>query len=86
MRKFLSSETINFKHPFTGDTALVRGSSHKRYIFFLIVLSEISCFQHVSATSLFPKRKYVAEFLLKRGASVDELNKEYVNDRLRRVR
>ena len=23
MRKFLSSETINFKHPFTGDTAVV---------------------------------------------------------------
>ncbi|XP_023226265.1 tankyrase-2-like [Centruroides sculpturatus] len=55
VKKYLTVETVNFKHPFTGDTAL-----------------------HCGISSPYPKRKQVTEALIRKGANLNEKNKEYV--------
>lgn len=55
LKKFLSSESVNFKHPFSGDTPL-----------------------HVAVTSPFPKRKQVVEQLVRKGAHLNEKNKDFL--------
>lgn len=52
LKKYLSSDTANFKHPYTGDTPL-----------------------HCVASSPFPKRKQVLETLIRKGANLNEKNK-----------
>ena len=51
VKKYL--EVVNFKHPYTGETAL-----------------------HCTAGSPFPKRKQVMEALIRKGANLNEKNKE----------
>ncbi|BET01497.1 unnamed protein product [Nesidiocoris tenuis] len=53
LKKFLSSEIVNFKHPYTGDTPL-----------------------HSAAGSPYPKRKQIIESLVRKGAHLNEKNKE----------
>ncbi|XP_078310376.1 poly [ADP-ribose] polymerase tankyrase-1-like [Crassostrea virginica] len=53
VKKYL--EVVNFKHPYSGDTAL-----------------------HCAAASPFPKRKQVVEALIRKGANLNDKNKEYV--------
>ncbi|KAH9524840.1 Poly [ADP-ribose] polymerase tankyrase-2 [Bulinus truncatus] len=55
LKKYLSAETVNFKHPYTGDTAL-----------------------HCAAASPYPKRKQVVEALLRKGANLNDKNKDYL--------
>lgn len=55
VKKYLSIETVNFKHPFTGDTAL-----------------------HCGISSPYPKRKQVTEALIRKGANLNEKNKEFL--------
>ena len=54
VKKYLSVEVVNFKHPYAGDTAL-----------------------HCAATSAFPKRKHVTEALIRKGANLNDKNKEF---------
>ncbi|KAI0235048.1 Poly [ADP-ribose] polymerase tankyrase-2 [Lamellibrachia satsuma] len=53
VKKHLSVEVVNFKHPYTGDSAL-----------------------HCAATSPFPKRKQVMETLIRKGANLNDKNKD----------
>ncbi|KAF6199146.1 hypothetical protein GE061_007171 [Apolygus lucorum] len=53
LKKFLSSEIVNFKHPYSGDTPL-----------------------HAAAGSPYPKRKQIIESLVRKGAHLNEKNKE----------
>ncbi|XP_043569081.1 poly [ADP-ribose] polymerase tankyrase-2-like [Chiloscyllium plagiosum] len=55
VKKHLSLENVNFKHPRTRETAL-----------------------HCAAASPYPKRKQVAELLLRKGANVDEKTKDFL--------
>ncbi|XP_048406773.1 poly [ADP-ribose] polymerase tankyrase-2-like isoform X3 [Stegostoma tigrinum] len=55
VKKHLSLDNVNFKHPRTHETAL-----------------------HCAAASPYPKRKQVAEFLLRKGANVDEKTKDFL--------
>uniref|UniRef100_T1I1W7 Poly [ADP-ribose] polymerase n=1 Tax=Rhodnius prolixus TaxID=13249 RepID=T1I1W7_RHOPR len=55
LKKFLSSEIVNFKHPYTGDTPL-----------------------HYAASSPYPKRKAVVESMIRKGAHLNEKNKEFL--------
>ena len=53
VKKCLAVDTINFKHPYTGDSPL-----------------------HCAVISPFPKRKAVVEFLHRKGANLNDKNKE----------
>lgn len=55
VKKCLTSETINFIHPYTGETPL-----------------------HAIAQSLYPKRKQVIEMLIRKGALLNEKNKDFL--------
>ncbi|GBM18725.1 Tankyrase-1 [Araneus ventricosus] len=55
VKKALTIDVINFKHPFTHDTPL-----------------------HCAAGSPYPKRKHVTEILIRKGASLNEKNKEFL--------
>ncbi|BFY98557.1 hypothetical protein BsWGS_01597 [Bradybaena similaris] len=55
VKKYLSLDIINFKHPYTGDSAL-----------------------HCAAASPFPKRKPVVELLIRKGANLNDKNKDYL--------
>ncbi|XP_018580221.1 tankyrase [Anoplophora glabripennis] len=55
IKKYLTPEIINFKHPYTGDTAL-----------------------HAAVISLYPKRKQVIETLIRKGAHLNEKNKDFL--------
>lgn len=55
IKKYLTPDIINFKHPYTGDTAL-----------------------HAVVSSLFPKRKQVLETLIRKGAHLNEKNKDFL--------
>ncbi|XP_059179207.1 poly [ADP-ribose] polymerase tankyrase-1-like isoform X1 [Physella acuta] len=55
VKKYLSLEVVNFKHPFSGDTAL-----------------------HCAAASIYPKRKQVVELLIRKGANLNDKNKDYL--------
>lgn len=55
LKKYLSPDIINFKHPYTGDTAL-----------------------HAVVSSLYPKRKQALEMLIRKGAHLDEKNKDFL--------
>lgn len=55
LKKYLTLEIINFKHPYTGDTAL-----------------------HSAVTSVYPKRKQIIETLIRKGAHLNEKNKEFL--------
>ncbi|XP_055849106.1 poly [ADP-ribose] polymerase tankyrase [Episyrphus balteatus] len=55
LKKFLTSETVNFVHPYSGDTPL-----------------------HASGVSVDPKRKQVAEILIRKGALLNEKNKAFL--------
>lgn len=55
IKKYLTADIINFKHPYTGDTAL-----------------------HAVIGSLFPKRKQVLETLIRKGAHLNEKNKDFL--------
>lgn len=55
LKKNLTTETVNFVHPYTGDTPL-----------------------HCVALSVYPKRKAVAEILIRKGALLSEKNKEFM--------
>lgn len=55
IKKYLTPEIINFKHPYTGDTAL-----------------------HAAVNSLYPKRKQVIETLIRKGAHLNEKNKDFL--------
>lgn len=53
LKKFLTSDVVNFKHPYTGDTPL-----------------------HCAVASPYPKRKQIVLSLMRKGASLNEKNKE----------
>ncbi|KAL1122657.1 hypothetical protein AAG570_002984 [Ranatra chinensis] len=53
LKKLLSSDLVNFKHPYTGDTPL-----------------------HCASSSPYPKRKQVVETLIRKGAHLNEKNKD----------
>lgn len=55
LKKNLTTETVNFVHPYTGDTPL-----------------------HCTSMSVYPKRKAVAEILIRKGALLSEKNKEFM--------
>lgn len=56
VKKYLSPEVlVNFKNPYTGDTAL-----------------------HAAVTSVYPKRKQVVETLIRKGAHLNEKNKDFL--------
>ncbi|GIY15533.1 poly polymerase tankyrase-2 [Caerostris extrusa] len=55
VKKYLSLDIINFKHPFTHDTPL-----------------------HCVVSSPYPKRKHVTEVFIRKGASLNEKNKEFL--------
>ncbi|XP_076257576.1 tankyrase isoform X2 [Rhynchophorus ferrugineus] len=55
IKKYLIADVINFKHPYTGDTAV-----------------------HAVVTSLYPKRKQVLESLIRKGAPLNEKNKDFL--------
>lgn len=55
LKKHLTSETVNFVHPYTADTPL-----------------------HCAVVSVYPKRKQVVEILVRKGASLNEKNKEFL--------
>lgn len=55
IKKYLTPEIINFKHPYSGDTAL-----------------------HAAVNSLYPKRKQVIETLIRKGAHLNEKNKDFL--------
>ncbi|XP_041368600.1 poly [ADP-ribose] polymerase tankyrase-1-like [Gigantopelta aegis] len=55
VKKYLTSDIINFKHPYTGDSAL-----------------------HCAAASPFPKRKQVVDHLIRKGANLNDKNKDYL--------
>lgn len=56
VKKFLSLDTINFKHIFTGDTPL-----------------------HCVILSNHPKRKQIAEILIKKGVNLNEKNRDFLS-------
>ncbi|GAB6027052.1 hypothetical protein CHUAL_013779 [Chamberlinius hualienensis] len=55
MKKYLTTETVNFKHPYAGDTPL-----------------------HCAVASLYPKRKQIVETLIRRGANLNDKNKDFL--------
>lgn len=55
IKKCLTSDTVNFVHPYTGETPL-----------------------HTLAQSIYPKRKQVLEILLRKGALLNEKNKDFL--------
>ncbi|XP_025094753.1 tankyrase-1-like isoform X2 [Pomacea canaliculata] len=55
VKKYLSVDVVNFKHPYNGDSAL-----------------------HCAAASPFPKRKQVVELLIRKGANLNDKNKDYL--------
>ncbi|CAD7093063.1 unnamed protein product [Hermetia illucens] len=55
LKKYLTSETVNFVHPYTGDTPL-----------------------HAVAMSVYQKRKQVLEILIRKGALLNEKNKDFL--------
>ncbi|XP_050293322.1 poly [ADP-ribose] polymerase tankyrase [Anthonomus grandis grandis] len=55
LKKYLTSDIIGFKHPYTGDTAV-----------------------HLVCQSMYPKRKTILETLMRKGAPVNEKNKEFL--------
>lgn len=55
LKKYIAADTINFKHPYTGDTAL-----------------------HLAVRSPHPKRKQAVEQLARKGARIDEKNKDFL--------
>lgn len=55
LKKYLTLEIINFKHPYSGDTAL-----------------------HIAVVSVYPKRKQIVETLIRKGAHLNEKNKEFL--------
>ncbi|XP_058447048.1 poly [ADP-ribose] polymerase tankyrase [Malaya genurostris] len=55
LKKNLTAETVNFVHPYSGDTPL-----------------------HAVAHSVYPKRKQVLEILIRKGALLNEKNKDFL--------
>ncbi|VEN57461.1 unnamed protein product [Callosobruchus maculatus] len=55
LKKYLSGDIVDFKHPYTGDTAL-----------------------HAVASSPHPKRRQAAEALARKGAHLDDKNKDFL--------
>ncbi|XP_055375005.1 poly [ADP-ribose] polymerase tankyrase [Condylostylus longicornis] len=55
LKKYLTSETVNFIHPYSGDTPL-----------------------HAVAMSVYPKRKQILEILIRKGALLNEKNKDFL--------
>lgn len=55
VKKHLSPEVVNFKHPYTGDTPL-----------------------HCAVSSPFAKRKHITEFLIRKGANLNDKNKDFL--------
>ncbi|XP_065348135.1 poly [ADP-ribose] polymerase tankyrase [Cloeon dipterum] len=53
VKKFLSQEVVDFKHPFNGDTPL-----------------------HCAAAAPYPKRRQIIDSLVRKGAMLNEKNKE----------
>ncbi|XP_046385397.1 poly [ADP-ribose] polymerase tankyrase [Ischnura elegans] len=55
LKKYLFSDVVNYKHPYTGSTPL-----------------------HAAASSIFPKRKQIVETLARKGAHLNEKNKDFL--------
>ncbi|KAK9703982.1 Poly(ADP-ribose) polymerase catalytic domain [Popillia japonica] len=55
IKKYLAPDIVNFKHPYSGDTAL-----------------------HGVVSSIYPKRKQVLETLIRKGAHINEKNKDFL--------
>ncbi|XP_060527236.1 poly [ADP-ribose] polymerase tankyrase isoform X2 [Cylas formicarius] len=55
IKKYLTPDVVNFKHPYTGDTVM-----------------------HCAVSSMYPKRKQVVEGLIRKGAHINEKNKEFL--------
>ncbi|KAG8226948.1 hypothetical protein J437_LFUL004666 [Ladona fulva] len=55
LKKYLFSDVVNYKHPYTGNTPL-----------------------HAAASSIFPKRKQIVETLARKGAHLNEKNKDFL--------
>uniref|UniRef100_A0A1Y1MGQ1 Poly [ADP-ribose] polymerase n=1 Tax=Photinus pyralis TaxID=7054 RepID=A0A1Y1MGQ1_PHOPY len=55
IKKYLASDIVNFKHPYTGDTPL-----------------------HAVVSSVYPKRKQIIESLIRKGAHLNEKNKDFL--------
>ncbi|XP_014295007.1 poly [ADP-ribose] polymerase tankyrase isoform X2 [Microplitis demolitor] len=69
LKKYLSPEMVNFKHPFTGDTPLHVAIS---------AVSSTSCSASSSPTPYHPKRKQVIETLIRKNAALNEKNKDFL--------
>lgn len=54
-KKYLTSDVINYKHPYSGDTPL-----------------------HAVVNSVYPKRKQILETLIRKGAHLNEKNKDFL--------
>lgn len=95
VKKYLTPDTVNFKHPYNGNCPLVsikfiylyscekcvtfKLLKNNREIFVMYVLTLITSFtQHVVAASPYPKRKQVLELLIRKGAQLNEQNKEFL--------
>lgn len=55
LKKFLTTDTVNFVHPYTADTPL-----------------------HCAVVSVHPKRKQIVETLIRKGASLNKKNKDFL--------
>lgn len=55
LKKILTSDTVNFVHPYTADTPM-----------------------HCAVGSVYPKRKQIVETLIRKGASLNEKNKDFL--------
>uniref|UniRef100_A0A7R9CQG9 Poly [ADP-ribose] polymerase n=1 Tax=Timema poppense TaxID=170557 RepID=A0A7R9CQG9_TIMPO len=64
VKKYLTPDVVNFKHPYTGDTPLVR------------IANLLKNKQHCASSSPYLKRKQVLETIIRKGAHLNEKNKE----------
>lgn len=55
LKKYLTLDMVNFKHPYSGDSAL-----------------------HCAVASPYPKRKHIAEALIRKGANLNDKNKDFL--------
>lgn len=55
LKKILTSDTVNFVHPYTADTPM-----------------------HCAVGSVYPKRKQIVETLIRKGALLNEKNKDFL--------
>lgn len=86
VKKHLSADSVNFKHPLTQETPLVRvllvkTCSDRMNTTSVLSLLQSVCVcvsQHCAVASPYLKRKQVCELLLRKGADVNNRTREWV--------